>query len=213
MSVHPAHRVGSTSEPPGARTVLRPVPGMKPGQLVACSVSLVVAGLLLTRGFIGFNPGRPLFVVLGVVLALSATAGLAIDHVAIRPTSERPADVFLDELNRSRRYGHALSLVTIDCDPDAADLAIASMRGSDRAWRDRHGIHVLLPETDRDGVHGFVARLDGLVGPDAVRAAVFPDDGLTVEGLADALAPLEPRGPRLAAAPAPDPPDLAVGGG
>lgn len=181
------------------------MPGMKPGQLAACSVSLVVAGLLLTRGFIGFNPGRPLFVVLGVVLAASATVGLAIDHVSVRSTHERPVDLLVSEMNRSRRYGHALCLVSVDCDDATADRMITLLRGSDRAWHQHHHeLHLVLPETDRLGVLGFVARVDRILGPQDIRAAVFPFDALTVEGLEDALTPVDASGPigRAAAPPA-----------
>ena len=201
--------------------MLRSDAGMKPGQLVACSVSLVVAGLLLTRGFIGFNPGRPLFVVLGVILAASATIGLAVDHVRVRPTRDHPSDVFASELTRSRRYGHPLGLMAIECDDDeAAERIVSRMRGSDRAWR-HHGLRILLPETDWDGVIGFAERLEDEVGVAGIRAAVFPYDALTMEGLEDALAPVitgrgptaarPPSGPVLVPDPEAEPTDLAMG--
>ena len=213
MSVHPAPRVGSSTKIAKGGSVLRPEPGMKPGQLVACSVSLVVAGLLLTRGFIGFNPGRPLFLVLGAVLAASATVGLAIDHVRIRTSPERPLAVFAAELSRSRRYGHALAVLAIDCDDFVAERIVGSMRTTDRAWR-HHGLRVLLPETDWDGVHGFAARIEAQVPSSHIRAAVFPDDALTLEGLERAMVPIDDTpspatGPKLV--PAPD--DRAVGEG
>jgi hypothetical protein len=175
---------------------------MKPGQLLACSVSLVVAGLLLTRGFIGINPGRPLFVFLGVVLAASATVGLAVDHVSIRATAQSPADLLAAELGRSRRYGHPLCLVAVVCDEGTSDEIIRRLRGTDRAWRQRNGLRLLLPETDRQDVLGFAARMEPVLRGCEVRAAVFPVDGLTAEGLEDALAPVRPFAVASAAEPA-----------
>ena len=174
--------------------VARPFPTMKPGSVAACSMSLLVAGFLLTRGFIGFNPGRPLFLVLGVLLAVSATVGLAADHVAVRISREHPRDVLAGELSRSRRYGHPMTLVSVRCDPDMGTRIIARMRGCDRAWRDRGELRLLLSETNRAAVLGFVDRIDDLAPSDRVRSATFPDDALTVEGLERALAPVI-RGP------------------
>lgn len=174
----------------GPRVVLRPVPAMKPDQLITCSVSLMIAGLLLTRGFIGLNPARPVFVVLGAVLAVCATAGLAVDHVAVRSTREHPDDVMAAELQRSRRYGHAVALVAIDCDRHTVERLVTRLRGSDRAWRQRAGVCLLLAETDRSGAEGFVLRNRDLMGGRAARVASFPEDALTVEGLHGSLTPL-----------------------
>jgi len=219
MSVHPALRAGPTSERKD-QPVMRADAGMKPGQLVACSISLIVAGLLLTRGFIGFNPGRPLFVVLGVALAASATIGLAVDHVRVRPTRESPSDAFASELTRSRRYGHPLGLMAIDCDDETGERIVRLMRGSDCAWQ-HHGLRILLPETDGNGMIGFAERLEAEVGVSGIRAAVFPLDALTMDGLERALTPvvtgLGPSasrpsvGPVLVPDPEADPPDQAMG--
>jgi hypothetical protein len=202
VSIHPAPRTGTTPEAED-RSVVHAEAGMKVGQLVAGSVSLVVAGLLLARGFIGFSPGRPLFVVLGVALAASATIGLAIDHVRIRPTRERPEDVFATELARSRRYRHPLALVDIECDAATEEQIIRVLRADDRAWRHHHHLRLLLPETGAPGVAGLAVRLHQELGIANVGAATFPTDALTMEGLERALAPVEPT---AAEAPEPAPP-------
>ncbi|CAN5431734.1 hypothetical protein BH10ACT1_BH10ACT1_22630 [soil metagenome] len=172
--------------------VLRPVSAMRPGQLVACSVSLLAAGFLLTRGFIGIVPGRPLFVILGVVLAASAVIGLAIDHVEVRSSRQRPDHALIDEVSRSRRFGHPLSLVSVRCPDATGTRLVGRMRGTDRAWRQRGQYIVMLPETDQEGAARFVRRIADLAPVDAVRLATFPDDAVTVDGLYASLHPVGP---------------------
>ena len=135
--------------------------------------------------------------------------------------------MFANELTRSRRYGHPLGLMAIDCDEATAEQIVCLMRGSDRAWQ-HHGMRILLPETDWAGATGFAERLEREVGATGIRAAVFPFDALTMEGLEDALAPvvtsrepsaIRPTGPVLVPDPGPDPEpdpesapsDLAIG--
>ena len=204
--------------------VLRPVSTLRPGQVAACSASLLVAGILLTRGFIGVLPGRPVFVLAGLALAVSAVLGLAVDHVAVRHSPERPDEVLATEVHRSRRHGHRLALVSIECDEATGLEVVRRIRITDRAWRRRNRLVVLLVETDRAGVDGFVERIADLVEPVRVLASVFPDDAITVEGLEAGLRPavavgsvhLLGRRPRPVApesGPAADVADLTAGEG
>lgn len=187
MTTWPFDRDAWGVEDPQQPTVLKAEPRMKSGQLLACSVSLVVAGLLFTRGFIGFTPGRPLFIILGLILALSATVGLAVDNVDVRRTKERPAEVLAAELTRARRYGHSLCLLALDCEGGRAEQAIKHLRSCDRAWHRDGSLWMLLPETDHVGMAGFLVRIHDVVGGCQVRGAVFPQDALTAEGLEEAL--------------------------
>jgi len=217
VSIHPAPRTGATR--PVDDAVVHAEAGMKAGQLVAGSISLVVAGLLLARGFIGFSPGRPLFVVLGVALAVSATLGLAVDHVRIRPTREHPTEVFASELARSRRYRHHLALLEVAGDAATEDRVVRMLRASDRAWHHHRHLRILLPETDAEGAIGLASRLQHELGLSSVRAATFPADALTMEGLEHALSPVGPDAPDAAGAAGPvllpplddGPHDVAVG--
>lgn len=173
-----------------SEVVLRPVSAMRPGQVLACSVSLVAAGVLLTRGFIGVVPGRPVFVVLGILLGVSAVVGLAIDQVEVRASRQRPEHALIDEIARSRRFGHALALVSVPCTEAVGHRVVVRMRNTDRAWRHRGDLVVLMPETDEDGATRFARRIADLVPADHLRAAVFPTDAVTVDGLYEALRPL-----------------------
>lgn len=170
--------------------VMRPVSAMRSGQVVACSVSLVAAGVLLARGFIGVVPGRPVWALIGLGLAASAILGLAIDHVDVRSKRESPDHVLIQEVSRCRRFGHPLSLVSLPCTPETGHRVIGRMRGTDRAWRQRGSIIAMLAETDPDGSADFVRRVSDLVPVDKVRVATFPNDAVTVDGLYAALKPV-----------------------
>lgn len=191
----------------GASVVFRPVSAMRSGQLVACSISLLVAGVLLARGFIGLIPSRPAFLLLGIGLGLSAVLGLVIDHVEVRTRAQRPDHVLVDEVNRSRRFGHHLSLVRVDCPEDTARWVVGRLRSTDWAWRRRGATYLLLVETDRGGALELIERQADHLPATAFRLAVFPDDAVTVGGLHAALHALEhspgPSGAADASPPAP----------
>ena len=164
-------------------SVVRPVATMSRVQVAACSVSLLAAGVLLTHGFIGFVPGRPVFVVLGVVLAATAVAGLAFDHVSVQSISARPDHVVMEELNRCRRGSHSLTLMSVRCSAEVGDRIIRRMRCEDRAWRQRGRLELLLVETDRVQAEAFLQRLADLVQTENVRMASFPEDAVTIDDL------------------------------
>ncbi len=164
---------------------------MGPGQVAACSISLLAAGVLLTRGFIGFVPGRPVFVALGFLLAASAVASLAFDRVTLQALPARPDHVLIDELNRSRRAGHPLSLVSVRCSTELGTQIGVRLRCVDRAWRQRGRLYVMLVETDRVGGEAFVHRVADLVGDREVQLASFPDDAVTMDALYEGLRPTD----------------------
>lgn len=186
------HRLTQASGRTAFGIVLRPVSAMRSGQVLACSLSLLVAGVLLTHGFIGVYPGRPVFVALGGILGLSAVIGLTIDHVSVQASRQRPEHLLVEEVSRSRRFGHSLSLVAVHCPASSDHRLIGRMRGTDRAWRQRNDLFVMLSETDVLGAAQFAQRIAGLVPFGAIRSATFPDDALTVDGLLDALHRLTP---------------------
>lgn len=175
----------------GASVVFRPVSAMRSGQVIACSFSLLAAGVLLARGFIGLIPGRPVFLLLGLGLGVSAVLGLAIDHVEVRTRAQRPDHVLVDEVNRSRRFGHQLVLVRVDCTENTARWLVGRLRSTDWAWRRRGETYLLLVETDRTGARELIERQSARLPTSAFRLAVFPDDALTVGALHGALRPLE----------------------
>lgn len=180
-SPRPAHdRRGRWS---GTDAVLCAVPRVRPGTVLGCTVSLLVAGVLLARGFVGMLPSRPVYLLLGGILVATALLGLAVDHVSVVVRAERPDHVLVAELDRSRRHGHPLTLVSVPCDDDVALEVVSHLRTTDRAWRSGDVLFVLLVETDRAGAGTFAARMAPLVATDAVRWASFPTDAVTSDGL------------------------------
>ncbi|QYG92244.1 hypothetical protein HC251_07200 [Iamia sp. SCSIO 61187] len=172
----------------GGDAVLCAVPRMRPGTVLGCCVSLLVAGVLLARGFVGMLPSRPVYLILGGILAATALLGLVVDHISVVVRGERPDHVLVAELDRSRRHGHPLSLASVRCDDDAALEVVSHLRTTDRAWRAGEVLYVLLVETDRPGAARFAARLAPLVPPTDVRWASFPTDAVTSDGLYSRLA-------------------------
>lgn len=197
----------------GGDAVLCAVPRMRPGTVLGCVVSLLVAGVLLARGFVGILPSRPVYLILGGILAGTAVLGLVVDHVSVVVRGERPDHVLVAELDRSRRHGHPLTLVSVPCDEAVGLEVVSHLRTTDRAWRSGDVLFVLLIETDRPGAEPFAARLAGLVDPDTVRWASFPEDAVTSDGLYARLSRTVAAAPELEggvviAETGPDPADL-----
>lgn len=173
----------------GGDAVLCAVPRMRPGTVIGCCASFLVAGVMLARGFVGVLPSRPVYLLLGGVLAGTALLGLVVDHISVVVRAERPDHVLVAELDRSRRHGHPLTLVSVRCDDAVALEVVSRLRTTDRAWRAGDVLFVLLVETDGAGAAPFAARLAPLVAAKDVRCASFPADAVTSEGLFAHLAP------------------------
>lgn len=159
------------------------VPRMRPGTVLGCCVSLLVAGVLLARGFVGILPGRPVYLLLGGILAGTALLGLVVDHISVVVRAERPDHLLVAELDRSRRHGHSLTLVSVRCGEAVGLEVVSHLRTTDRAWRTGDVLFVLLVETDKEGAAPFASRMASLVAPDAIRQASFPADAMTSSGL------------------------------
>ncbi|MEO6987991.1 MAG: hypothetical protein ABI239_05015, partial [Aquihabitans sp.] len=160
---------------------------MQGGQVLASSITLIASGVLLTRGFTGLTPARPVFLILGMILVASALLGLGLEHVEVRSVRRAPDHVLVDEFHRSRRFDHPLSLVRVRCDEFGGQRVIARLRGTDRAWRQRGWLYVLLPETDGEGADLLVSRISAVLPNAVTQRASFPDDAVTVDGLYEAL--------------------------
>jgi hypothetical protein len=121
------------------------------------------------------------------------------------------------EIERSRRYRHALTLIRVAPGPSSPARLIRTrpqrvgrpglrrrdpleqlaaqlrrcLRSGDVAWSDGSALFVLLPETDAAGAHAMLARFRGaaraVVGEPDVRVASFPEHGLTHHALREAV--------------------------
>jgi hypothetical protein len=120
-----------------------------------------------------------------------------------------PWDALRLEIDRSRRYRHPVTLVRVaprvarDArrrhgarDPLApvVDAVRACLRGGDSVWREGDAIFLVLPETERSSADALLARIRGcapsLLADADMRAAGFPEDGLTCHAVrAAVLAP------------------------
>lgn len=117
-----------------------------------------------------------------------------------RRAYEDPWATLRREVDRSRRHGRPLALLRLG-PPHHSRLARhalvsavralrGSLRGVDSVWLDRHGILLLLPETDRAAAGAVMERLPTVVpAVTATRVSLvcFPEDGLTANALRAAV--------------------------
>jgi hypothetical protein len=140
------------------------------------------------------------------------------------PLPQDLSDALCREIERSRRYRHAFTLIRVapkkahatdvrlprsprvgrprrqrhDPLDELADELRACLRTGDVAWSDGSALYVVLPETDVTGADAVVERVRGAaraVALDAdVRVASFPEQGLTDHALRAAVTRRRPAG-------------------
>jgi hypothetical protein len=117
-----------------------------------------------------------------------------------------PWDALRLEIDRSRRYRHSVTLVRVvpralrdsprrrgAGDPFApvVDALRACLRAGDSVWREGDAIFLVLPETERAAAGALLARIRGcepaLLADAEMRAAAFPEDGLTCHAIRAAI--------------------------
>jgi hypothetical protein len=130
---------------------------------------------------------------------------------------DRSSDPVTTEIERSRRYRHAFTLIRFTPTPsslvrrnrmrpqraegaghrrrDSLDELAAAvrtyLRNADVAWSDGSAVFVLLPETDASGADAMLARFRRaaqVIDESDVRVASFPEHGLTHHALHAAVA-------------------------
>jgi hypothetical protein len=141
---------------------------------------------------LGLAGGALLMLVVPLALAVFVVGTLAAFHPEAGqrvPAEAIGWERFDLELERSRRHERPLALLRVAVPPpqrgqgtvDAADVR-DSVRVLDAVWSDRGHVFVLMPETDRAvlgrAIGRILARLPGM-SLDAMRVALYPDDGLT----------------------------------
>lgn len=167
-------------------------------------LALIGALAGFASGWIGVSGTLgPLAALLMLVAVIAVIAAFGLAWPAIEPLRASGMDELRRELDRARRHRRSFALVRLAAGPadgvpresarsgDAmARLVGASLRITDRAWRDGHGVMIMQPETDRASAEAFAERLRSMA-PDRLAApisiAIFPDDGLTSGALLDAL--------------------------
>lgn len=106
------------------------------------------------------------------------------------PLPHDPHAALAQEVARSRRYGHPLTLIGIVPVQEGAEAEVRRrIRTVDRAWVTHEAILVLLPESDAAEGRALAGRLRAaspLLARAAMRVASFPADALTTEALLDA---------------------------
>jgi hypothetical protein len=124
--------------------------------------------------------------------------------VPARP--DGPWDTLRLEIDRSRRYRHSVTLVRVvppvvreaprrrgarDALASSVEAVRACLRAGDSVWREGDAIFLLLPETERGGADALLARIRGcepaLLADAEMRAAAFPEDGLTCHAVRAAV--------------------------
>lgn len=119
-------------------------------------------------------------------------------------TDASPSAELGHELERSRRYERAFSLVRVRLQtvntssngggPGLIEQLKSQTRAIDRVWELDGDLIYLLPECDGKQAQGFVRRLEHkLDEPLSTRVASFPDDGLTSGSLMKLLLDEAPR--------------------
>jgi hypothetical protein len=175
---------------------------LSPARSVA--VALVLAAV---AGRLSADPGALVGAMAFGVAAIVAVLASLSPFTAQRldPLEWAGLDSLRRELDRARRHRRSFALLRMTLGPGAAKpssegsgdlddqtlaLVGASLRLTDRAWRDGNDVIVLLPEAVRTTAVDLAARLQRLA-PDrfasAPGIAVFPEDGLTSGALMDAL--------------------------
>jgi hypothetical protein len=133
------------------------------------------------------------------------------------PAPQDLSDALCREIERSRRYRHAFTLIRVEPEQaHATDIRVPRSRGvgrprrrrydpleelaaelraclrtGDVAWSEGSALYVLLPETDVTGANAVVERFRRTAHPVArdadVRVASFPEQGLTDHALRAAV--------------------------
>jgi hypothetical protein len=107
------------------------------------------------------------------------------------------------ELDRSRRFSRSFSLIQIGLDDHGDGEAVRrrverlsrSVRSIDYSWTSESALYVLLPETDGAAAMMLGTRIRETspeLMPERIAMVTFPEDGITVGALLEAL----DRGPK-----------------
>lgn len=171
--------------------------------VVGIGIGVTLAVVVAATGADGPTP-----LVVGTLVAASFAVVPSI--VMVRPGSTaddassravRGREALHREFDRSRRYGHSLTLVVVRAgaaggpagggDPGTApeDRLGAHLRLVDVTWREDGAVLALLPETDSEAARRLVERIraddPALVPVGSTGIATFPTEVMTIRALVD----------------------------
>jgi hypothetical protein len=170
---------------------------------LAVGLALICAGYIL--GVIDFEPGFAgalvvAIVVLAVWLLLVAETKASQERFTTAAIEASVADEVAREMDRARRHGTPLTIArfalgsTTKRGDRISRLKLEdvqrAIRTLDRAWLDNHDLYILMAESDRRQAQPVLERLARAIPSlDGVEpmAASFPDDAVTIGGLAQSL--------------------------
>lgn len=144
------------------------------------------------------------FVALLLVTVLLALAGVAVRQTGTARTVRTSGTNHDDwtplarELDRARRYDHELALLQLTGQAIEVDdtrlrtedgpVGQLVLRRTDTVWGGPDRVQILVPELASRQLEGMLQRLHTALDAGVeVRVACFPDDGLTVQALVEAL--------------------------
>lgn len=180
---------------------------------------LAVIALLAMVALVQDRNTRTWAVVMGLTTVAAVGYGAYQEHVATRAIGlarrrlgGTPFDDVRREMDRARRHERPFALVRVplSTDTDASTAALLSalvrpasdrtgLRTVDRTWRIGNSLFLLLPETTADAARVAVSRVgaEDAIADGRWPVAAFPEDGLTIGALFEALGARPPRGEEL----------------
>lgn len=183
---------------------------------------LAVVALLAMIALVQDRNIRTWAVVMGLTTVAAVSYGAYQEHVATRAIGVArrriggtPFDDLRLEMDRARRHERPFAIVRIHLEtnesaPEVTTALIAALRSNQRRpalrsvdswWRSANDVFLLLPETSADAARVALRRVGG---DEAVltghwQVAAFPENGITVGALFEALGARPPGGEDLPA--------------
>ena len=170
---------------------------MRSSTLRAGLSGLAIAGIGVLVGYrfgssqTGFLEDAVLVAVVIVIVA-ALIPGLRVRTRSRMPAQhvadvERSWEEFSRELDRSRRFGRTFVIGRIPAGEVRGQTLPLLVRSIDQILYSPGTVHILLAETDREGMRSFLRRLQvaapGMLPSEGIAVAQFPDDGLTTGSL------------------------------
>lgn len=183
----------------------------------------IVLGFVAIMAMLGAAGDRDDVGIWATVLGLTTLAAVAYSAfqeqragraiaLARRRLGSAPYDALRHEMDRARRHERPLALARIQLAAVDGARGVHALlagpttgtptllRSTDRSWRDGRSVYLLLPETSTAAATSMVRRAvaaQPAIEPGSWRVVAFPEDGLTIGALFEALDGPAPRSEEL----------------